>query len=198
MGTILIPFSTTAFTLAISLGVISSIGIGIAGLPVVLASVNKLIPQEKVGMAFGLVNAGSSVGQLILAPIAGFIIVNFGWVSCIIFLSIILLMVLPLAFLLRSRARSNKDESTVAKSLSETLSIAFKTPSYIYLIAGFFVCGFHVAFIATHMPGVIQVCGLPPTVSGWSLGIIGLFNICLLYTSPSPRDMRRSRMPSSA
>ena len=177
LGTILIPFSTTSFTLAISLGIISSIGIGIAGLPVVLASVNKLIPQEKVGMAFGLVNAGSSVGQLILAPIAGLIIVNFGWVSCIIFLSIILLMVLPLSFLLRSRARSNKDESTVIKSLSETLSIAFKTPSYIYLVAGFFVCGFHVAFIATHMPGVIQVCGLPPTVSGWSLGIIGLFNI---------------------
>ncbi len=64
LGTILIPYSTTAFTLAISLGVISSIGIGVAGLPVVLASVNKLIPQEKVGMAFGLVNAGSSVGQL--------------------------------------------------------------------------------------------------------------------------------------
>ena len=95
-------------------------------------------------MAFGLVNAGSSVGQLILAPIAGLIIVNFGWVSCIIFLSIILLMVLPLSFLLRSRAKSNKDESTVAKSLSETLSIAFKTPSYIYLVTGFFVCGFHV------------------------------------------------------
>ena len=57
LGTILIPFSITAFTLAISLGIISSIGIGIAGLPVVLASVNKLIPQEKVGMAFGLVNA---------------------------------------------------------------------------------------------------------------------------------------------
>ena len=88
LGTILIPFSITAFTLAISLGIISSIGIGIAGLPVVLASVNKLIPQEKVGMAFGLVNAGSSVGQLDFAPIAGFIIVNFGWVSCIIFLSI--------------------------------------------------------------------------------------------------------------
>ena len=139
LGTILIPYSTTAFTLAISLGIISSIGIGVAGLPVVLASVNKLIPQEKVGMAFGLVNAGSSVGQLILAPIAGFIIVNFGWVSCILFLSIILLFVLPLSFLLRSRARSNQDESTGTKGLSETLSIAFKTPSYIYLVAGFFV-----------------------------------------------------------
>ena len=57
------------------------------------------------------------------------------------------------------------------------MSIAFKTPSYIYLVSGFFVCGFHVAFIATHMPGVIAVCGLSQVVSGWSLGLIGLFNI---------------------
>jgi len=176
-GTILIPYSTTAFTLSISLGVISSIGLGIAGLPVVLASVNRLIPQEKVGMAFGFVNAGSSLGQLTLAPIAGLIIVNFGWVYCILFLSLILLSVLPLSFLLRSRIEVKALNNIAARSLAETLGIAFKTPSYIYLVAGFFVCGFHVAFIATHMPGVIQVCGLPPTVSGWSLGLIGLFNI---------------------
>ena len=177
LGTILIPYSTTAFTLSISLGVISSIGLGIAGLPVVLASVNRLIPQEKVGMAFGFVNAGSSLGQLTLAPIAGLIIVNFGWVYCILFLSLILLSVLPLSFLLRSRIEVKALNNIAARSLAETLGIAFKTPSYIYLVAGFFVCGFHVAFIATHMPGVIQVCGLPPTVSGWSLGLIGLFNI---------------------
>ena len=61
LGIILIPYSTTAFTLSISLGVISSIGLGVAGLPVVLASVNRLIPQEKVGLAFGFVNAGSSI-----------------------------------------------------------------------------------------------------------------------------------------
>ena len=177
LGTLLIPYSTTAFTLSISLGVIASSGLGVAGLPVVLASVNRLIPQEKVGMAFGFINAGSSLGQLILAPIAGFIIVNFGWVYCILFLSLILLLVLPLSFLLRSRVEKNTFNNIADRSLSDTLNIAFKTPSYIYLVAGFFVCGFHVAFIATHMPGVIQVCGFSPTVSGWSLGLIGLFNI---------------------
>ena len=177
LGTLLIPYSTTAFTLAISLGVIASSGLGIAGLPVVLASVNRLIPQEKVGMAFGFINAGSSLGQLILAPIAGFIIVNFGWVYCILFLSLILLLVLPLSFLLRSRVEKNTFNNIADRTLSETLNIAIKTPSYIYLVTGFFVCGFHVAFIATHMPGVIQVCGFSPTVSGWSLGLIGLFNI---------------------
>ncbi len=176
-GTLLIPFSTTAFTLSISLGVIASIGLGIAGLPVVLASVNKLIPQEKVGMAFGFINAGSSLGQLILAPIAGFIIVTFGWVFCIYFLSLILLLLLPISVVLRSRTKEKALNKIADRTLSETLNIAIKTPSYIYLVTGFFVCGFHVAFIATHMPGVIQVCGFSPTVSGWSLGLIGLFNI---------------------
>ena len=176
-GTLLIPFSTTAFTLSISLGVIASIGLGIAGLPVVLASVNKLIPQEKVGMAFGFINAGSSLGQLILAPIAGFIIVTFGWVFCIYFLSLILLLLLPISVVLRSRTKEKALNNIADRTLSETLNIAIKTPSYIYLVTGFFVCGFHVAFIATHMPGVIQVCGFSPTVSGWSLGLIGLFNI---------------------
>ena len=176
-GTLLIPYSTTSFTLSISLGIIASTGLGIAGLPVVLASVNKLIPQEKVGMAFGFINAGSSLGQLILAPVAGFIIVYLGWVYCILFLSLILLLVLPLSFLLRSRVDKKTLKSINNRSLSDTLNTAFKTPSYIYLVTGFFVCGFHVAFIATHMPGVIQVCGFSPTVSGWSLCIIVLFNI---------------------
>ena len=177
-GMLLIPYSTNVITLSLSLGIISSIGLGIAGLPVVLASVNRLISEKKVGMAFGLVNAGQSLGQLILAPIAGLVVVRYGWEACIIFLCVMFLSVLPFSYVLRSRLLVKKNSSTdVERGLGETLKIAFKTPSYIYLVSGFFVCGFHVAFIATHMPGVIASCGLPPTVSGWSLGLIGLFNI---------------------
>ena len=177
-GILLIPYSTNVVTLSLSLGIISSIGLGIAGLPVVLASVNKLISSEKVGIAFGLVNAGQSLGQLILAPIAGLVVVSYGWVACIIFLGITFASVLPFSYILRSRLPSKeKSANEVERGLAETLRIAFKTPSYVYLVLGFFVCGFHVAFIATHMPGVIASCGLPPTVSGWSLGLIGLFNI---------------------
>ena len=177
-GMLLIPYSTNVVTLSLSLGIISSIGLGIAGLPVVLASVNKLISSEKIGMAFGLVNAGQSLGQLILAPVAGLVVVSYGWVACIIFLSIMFASVLPFSYILRSRLPSKeKSAPEVERGLAETLRIAVKTPSYVYLVSGFFVCGFHVAFIATHMPGVIASCGLPPTVSGWSLGLIGLFNI---------------------
>jgi MFS family permease len=178
IGYNLIPYSTNPITLSISLGVIASIGVGVAGLPIVLASVNRLVPKEKTGMAFGLVNAGQSFGQLVLAPLAGLVIVNFGWLECIYFLCLTTLLILPFSFILRSKENDNQNvERGKGLDLSETLSIAFKTPSYIYLISGFFVCGFHVAFIATHMPGVIAVCGLSTAVSGWSLGLIGLFNI---------------------
>ena len=74
-------------------------------------------------------------------------------------------------------SKIKSESSTASLSLGNTLKLAFKTPSYIYLVLGFFTCGFHVAFIITHMPGVIAVCGLPPTVSGWSLAVIGFFNI---------------------
>ncbi len=176
-GNLLIPVSSNPMALYISLGVISSIGIGIAGLPVVLASVNRLVKPQLTGMAFGLVNAGQSLGQLVIAPIAGFFVLKFGWVSCIYFLCLIFLMIMPCSIILRSRVEKNKNPEEEDIGLRGTLSIACKTPSYIYLVSGFFVCGFHVAFIATHMPGVIAVCGLSSFVSGWSLGLIGFFNI---------------------
>ena len=178
IGCALIPYATNPITLSISLGAVASIGLGVAGLPVIMASVNKLVPKDKVGIAFGLVNAGQSLGQLVIAPLAGFVIVNFGWIASIYMLCLMLLLVLPLSLLLKSKDEKRmKYESSNDMKMSETLSMAFKTPSYIYLISGFFVCGFHVTFIATHMPGVIEVCGLSPAVSGWSLGVIGLFNI---------------------
>ena len=177
LGCMLIPFSTNPLTLSISLGVISSLGVGIAGLPIVLSSVNKLINSNQIGIAFGLVNAGQSLGQLAIAPLAGLVIVKFGWVSCIYFLCFLFLLIIPCATFLRSRPKDDALSIEDNLGLKDTLSIAFKTPSYLYLISGFFVCGFHVAFIATHLPGVIAVCGLSPVVAGWSLGLIGLFNI---------------------
>ena len=178
IGCALIPYATNPITLSISLGAVASIGLGVAGLPVIMASVNKLVPKDKVGIAFGLVNAGQSLGQLVIAPLAGFVIVSFGWIASIYMLCLMLLLVLPLSLILKSKDEKNVTfESYNDMKMSETLSMAFKTPSYIYLISGFFVCGFHVTFIATHMPGVIEVCGLSPAVSGWSLGVIGLFNI---------------------
>ena len=178
LGCFLIPFSTTPLMLVLSIGILSAGGSGIAGLPVIMSAVNKLVPPEKSGMAFGFVNAGGSVGQFLFAPLAGLMIINYGWQASIFAICALLLMVLPLVWILRHQPENKKkNQAGDNLTLSKALSLAFNTPSYILLISGFFVCGFHVAFIITHMPGVIVACGLSVNVTGWSLAVIGFFNI---------------------
>ena len=178
LGCFLIPFSTTPLMLVISIGILSAGGSGIAGLPVIMSAVNKLVPPEKSGMAFGFVNAGGSVGQFLFAPLAGLMIINYGWQASIFAICALLLMILPLVWILRHQPEKKKKiQAGDNLTLSKALSLAFNTPSYILLISGFFVCGFHVAFIITHMPGVIVACGLSVNVTGWSLAVIGFFNI---------------------
>ena len=178
LGCFLIPFSTTPLMLVLSIGILSAGGSGIAGLPVIMSAVNKLVPPEKSGMAFGFVNAGGSVGQFLFAPLAGLMIINYGWQASIFAICALLLMVLPLVWILRHQPENKKKiQAGDNLTLSKALSLAFNTPSYILLISGFFVCGFHVAFIITHMPGVIVACGLSVNVTGWSLAVIGFFNI---------------------
>ena len=178
LGCFLIPFSTTPLMLVLSIGILSAGGSGIAGLPVIMSAVNKLVPPEKSGMAFGFVNAGGSVGQFLFAPLAGLMIINYGWQASIFAICALLLMILPLVWIMRHQPEKKKKiQAGDNLTLSKALSLAFNTPSYILLISGFFVCGFHVAFIITHMPGVIVACGLSANVTGWSLAVIGFFNI---------------------
>lgn len=178
LGCFLIPFSTTPLMLVLSIGILSAGGSGIAGLPVIMSAVNKIVPPEKSGMAFGFVNAGGSVGQFLFAPLAGLMIINYGWQASIFAICALLLMILPLVWILRHQPEKKKKiQAGDNLTLSKALSLAFNTPSYILLISGFFVCGFHVAFIITHMPGVIVACGLSVNVTGWSLAVIGFFNI---------------------
>ena len=178
LGTFLIPLSKDGLSLAISVGVLSAGGSGIAGIPVVMASVNRLVPKEKSGIAFGFINAGGSIGQFLFAPLAGLIIVTYGWEYSLYISTLFLIMTIPFCLILKTTVPSIKERpQSQYNSLYFTLSVALQTPSYIYLVMGFFVCGFHVSFIITHMPGVIALCGLTPAISGYSFAAIGFFNI---------------------
>ncbi len=178
IGCLMIPISENVILLIISVGILSAGGSGIAGLPVVMSAVNKIVPRESSGLAFGFINAGGSVGQFLFAPLAGLLIVKFGWQTSIYSLCILLFFTIPFCYILRSRFSSESSERDFGSlSLVRTLNLARRTPSYILLVLGFFVCGFHVSFIITHMPGVIASCGLSLNVSGWSLAIIGFFNV---------------------
>ncbi|MES1978425.1 MAG: MFS transporter [Pseudomonadota bacterium] len=181
IGTFITPLMTTTVGLIFAIGVVAAGGAGMAGTSVLMASATRLVAPEKRGMATGIVNAGGSFGQFLMAPVAIGLIAAFGWASAMQWLAVIVLLALPAAWVLKgnSKAAVAGAAASGVKSLTarEAIKQALATPSYIYLSLGFLVCGFHVAFLATHLPGVVAACGLSPAIGGWALAIIGLFNI---------------------
>jgi predicted MFS family arabinose efflux permease len=178
IGTYLTPYMTSFPGLIVAVAILSAGGAGLAGPAVMMAAANRLIPPEKRGMATGIVNAGGSIGQFVMAPIAATLTLSIGWASTLQVMAFIILLALPAAYILKGNSLQQNSGST-QKPLSAGAAIkqALNTPSYLLLGAGFFVCGFHVAFLGTHLPGVIAACGLPTQWAGWSLALIGLFNI---------------------
>ncbi|MFC7458991.1 MFS transporter [Hydrogenophaga defluvii] len=179
LGTVLTPLMTSTGGLIFAIGVLAAGGAGMAGPSVLMAATTRLIPPERRGLATGVVNAGGSFGQFLMAPIAAALTAALGWANALQVLGVLVLLALPAAWVLRG-SPAGAAQATPAQAplpVREALSRAWAEPSYRLLMAGFFVCGFHVAFLATHMPGVVAACGLPAAVGAWALGVIGLFNI---------------------
>jgi len=176
LGTALIPFAGSALALVFVIGFIIALGAGAAGVSIALAAVARLIPPEKRAMAIGIVSAGGSVGQFTLVPLAQGLIGWVGWMAALWWLAAIALATAPLAWVLRGKG-APAGGAAREERLGQAVKRAFGDRSYVLLNLGFFTCGFHVAFIMTHLPGVVAYCSLPPAVSAWSLGVIGLFNI---------------------
>jgi predicted MFS family arabinose efflux permease len=128
-------------------------------------------------MATGIINAGGSFGQFLMAPIAGALMVSVGWASAMQVLAAIVLLALPAAFFLKGSPTHAVAASQAPLKTGAAIRQALHTPSFLMLAGGFFVCGFHVAFLATHLPGVVASCGLPTQWGAWSLAMLGLFNI---------------------
>ena len=185
VGTVLTPYATTTWMLIFLIGVVAAGGAGMAGFGVLMSAVGRALPPEKRGMASGIVNAGGSFGQFAVVPLAQFLSGAIGWVGAVTTIGFMALAVAPLAWVLRGKPPAAAAGPGVAaeKTMKEAVRDAGRDPSFLYLTAGFFVCGFHVAFIATHLPGVVAACGLPPDVGAWALSLIGLFNIAGSFTA---------------
>ncbi len=177
LGTALIPFMTSTPGLVLAIGVLAAGGAGMAGPSVLMSATMRLVPGEKRGLATGIVNAGGSFGQFVFAPIAQGITAVAGWAASLQSLALITLLALPAAWVLRGSHAAAAGAAAKPLSTREAIRQAFADRSYRLLAAGFFVCGFHVAFLATHLPGVVASCQLPPAVGAWALAVIGLFNI---------------------
>ena len=181
LGSALMPYTTSALGLVFSIGIVQAAGAAAGSMSVLMGAIGQRIPLEKRGLATGIVNAGGSVGQLVFSPIVAAGIAGVGWVMTIYGWALVALATLPLAWVFRRRPVAAGAAAGAANAGAPNLRTAFReatgSASYWYLMAGFFVCGFHVAFLMTHMPGVIALCGLSPSLAGTSFAIIGLFNI---------------------
>jgi predicted MFS family arabinose efflux permease len=183
LGTVLTPHATSTWMLVLLVGVVAAGGGGMAGLGVLMSAVARVLPPEKRGLASGMVNAGGSFGQFVVAPLAALLTGVVGWVGALTALGLLSLAIVPLAWVLRGKHPHPPLGAAAEKSMRHAVRDAWQDPSFVLLTAGFFVCGFHVAFIATHLPGVVALCGLPPVVGAWSLSLIGLFNIAGSFAS---------------
>ncbi len=182
VGTIITPLMTSTAGLIFAIGMLAAGGAGMAGPSVLMAASARLVPADKRGLASGIVNAGGSFGQFAMAPIAIGLTAVVGWASAMQWLGVLVLLALPAALVLKGNAKALAAQAAAASgtralSARQAIGQALATPSYRYLSLGFLVCGFHVAFLATHLPGVVAACGLPPEIGGWALAMIGLFNI---------------------
>ena len=177
LGTFITPLMGSTPGLVFAIGVLAAGGAGMAGPAVLMAATARLIPPEKRGMATGIVNAGGSFGQFVMAPIAGALMLSQGWANAMQVLGVLVLLALPGAWVLRGNPVQAGSAQQPPVSTREAIRTALHTPSYQLLAGGFLVCGFHVAFLATHLPGVIASCGLPTQWGAWSLAMLGLFNI---------------------
>ncbi|MDL2338080.1 MAG: MFS transporter [Pseudomonadota bacterium] len=180
LGTALIPHMSSTAGLIFAIGVLAAGGAGMAGPSVLMAATTRLISPARRGMASGIVNAGGSFGQFVFAPLLQGVTAAAGWITSLHALAAITLLALPAAWLLRGNGRhlsAPAPGQVAVESTRQAVSRALADRSFRLLCAGFFVCGFHVAFLATHLPGVVASCQLSPTVGAWALGMVGLFNI---------------------
>ncbi len=178
LGNALTPLMGSSWGLIFSLGLLAAFGSGAGSFSVLIGAAAQRLPTDARGAASGVINAGGSLGQFVFAPLAQQLIQVQGWMGAMYSLAVITLLALPLVgALTRGAPAAHAAASAPDAGLRATLRQALRDRSYLLLHAGFFTCGFHIAFLVTHLPTEVDLCGLPASVASWSLALIGLSNI---------------------
>lgn len=174
-GVALMAYSTEPWQMHMTAGLLVGLGTAFSSFMIVMATLARRVQPKRRTLVMGIATASGSVGQFTMVPIGQAFLEAYGWQIALLLLAAILLLVIPLSATVTGKgapAPGMRDQ-TVREAFGE----AFSHRSYNLLVAGFFVCGFHVAFILVHMPTYIVDRGLPPTTGAYALAMVGLFNI---------------------
>jgi predicted MFS family arabinose efflux permease len=162
-------------------GLLTGIGVAFTAFSLAMAAMANVVGADRRSFVLGLGTAAGSLGQVLFSPLSQGFISAFGWQQALVLHAAIALVLIPLAVLLPAGPGDGAGKNT--QTLSGALHEALHHRGFVLLTAGFFVCGFHVAFIAVHFPAYVKDLGLPASVGAWSLAIIGLFNIAGSFLS---------------
>ena len=179
-GLALAPFLPSGPGLMLTLGVLTAAGAGAGSFSILIGATAGRLPPERRSFAAGFINAGGSLGQFVFAPLLQLVIGAAGWTVAMLGMAATSLLTLPLARVFRrhpGEAVIVHETEFEDRGLRHQLRVAVRDRSYWLLHLGFFTCGVHIAFLVTHLPGEIALCGLPASVSAVSIALIGLFNV---------------------
>ncbi len=152
VGILAISFSGVPIAMHLAGGVLIGIAQGLASMNIGMAVVARSTPVHRRTLVMSVVTMGGSAGQMVLSPLAQSFIEGYGWVTALVFISIMVLIVVPLAIPLSGKPVATPGST---QTFGAALREASGHPGYMLLVAGFFVCGFHVTFIGTHLPGFV-------------------------------------------
>jgi MFS family permease len=179
-GLAAMAYADTPAMLHLSAGVVIGFGLAGSSFTVVIGAFGRLMPPQWRSLAFGAGTAAGSFGQFLFSPLAVALIDRFGWQHTLIIFSAIVLLIMPLSLALalpREEGAPAAGAPRQRQSVRQALSEAFGHTSYVLLVLGFFTCGFQIFFIVVHLPAYLIDRGLPAEIGGWTLAVIGLFNI---------------------
>ena len=196
VGTALTPLMGSGPGLIFAQGLLVAAGAGAGSFSVLIGAAAQRIPAASRGSASGVINAGGSLGQFVFAPVAQKLIQLVGWMGAMYTLAVMALLALPLIGRVTKGGSTAHAaaEATPDGGLRRAVKEAMGDRSYLLLHLGFFTCGFHIAFLVTHLPTEVDLCGLPPSVASWSLALIGLANIVGSLVTGHLVGLYRSKM----
>jgi MFS family permease len=179
LGLAAMAYSHTPALLHLTAGMVIGFGLAGSSFTIVIGAFGRLMPPEWRTLAFGAGTAAGSFGQFLFSPLTVALIDRFGWQDTLLIFAAVVLLIMPLSLALASPRGAAAPAAGAAppQSVAQALSEAFGHRSYVLLVIGFFTCGFQIFFIAVHLPAYLVDRGLSADVAGWTLGVIGLFNI---------------------